>query len=975
MAVLRAMLVMLLALVLAAVAAAWIVPPLLDAGHFRNRIAAFASARFGRDVRIDGPIELRLLPEPMLTANDVTVASKSEGVGLTAAQMRLRIAPGPLLSAKIDARELVLRGAELRLPWPPDASTLMLRTPRWLSAVSARIEDGRVLMGPLAVYGINATLATDPYTGSYAAIGSADLAGQTWRFSARLMQVGSDGSAGLDLTLDGDGRLEGVSVALAGQIAGDATFAGRIHASGPDLSRVLPAPAAPFRAEGRLTMGGGLAAADDLAIDIGGAPSRGAVALRVMPKPRLDIALATGRIDLDAWLPVLLRPSVLALPTSIDLSAEAAGLAGGTVTGLRATADISGAGTDLRDVRAMLPGDAALRLSGRVSPAAAATPPRFEGDVTLAAPALRATLGWLEHAGLTPVASLPPGVLQSASLAAHVLADPAQVAVGKLDGTVDGARVAGSLTLRRGARFAFGAGLALDRLDLDRWLGPGWPSLAQWPGRFAAMDLDLRLDVKQAQLRGQAFAPLSLDMGAENGRVLLRKLDAQDGPVHATAAATVGEGGTITEGRLAVQSPQAAPFAPLLPDRLAFLRRDAPLLWRTAASAEILGSGPPDRLSLQITADLGDLHLEAQPTVDLPHAAWKSPLTLRHPGAPRLLEALGMSPPPAWLGEGSFALAAQAAGAPDRVSADSFDLNAGGLHASGALAWDATGAVPQVTGHVAAETLPLPLPAPRSRDPLAVWLLQGWGGQVKVDAGRVLAGQLPLLTDAHATLALSGGVLRVNDLGGRISGGSFAGSGDLDTAAAPPAATLRGALAGTTVTQAQFDLPLDITGGTLDATVSLAASGYAPVTMLATLSGDIAIQARNGTLRGVALGHPLGDFSDAAVAAALAPGATWFDALHLQAQVQRGVFALRNSGFTTSTGEATLEGLIDLPDRTADLHLLFQAAGSSAPPIGLRLTGPLDAIRRITETSDVTRWRAMHAETAAAPAAAAPAAH
>ena len=101
--------------------------------------------------------------------------------------------------------------------------------------------------------------------------------------------------------------MQGIGATLSGQIGPDGTLAGRITGRGPDLSQLLPAPAVPFSAEGRLTIAGGLAAADDLAIDIGGSPARGAVALRVAPSPRLDLALAASRLDLDAWLPVLLH--------------------------------------------------------------------------------------------------------------------------------------------------------------------------------------------------------------------------------------------------------------------------------------------------------------------------------------------------------------------------------------------------------------------------------------------------------------------------------------------------------------------------------------------------------------------------------------------------------------------------------------------------------------------------------------------
>ena len=107
-------------------------------------------------------------------------------------------------------------------------------------------------------------------------------------------------------TLDGQGAANGLGASFTGQLARDGTLAGTIASRGPNLALLVPAPPVPFRADGRLTVGSGVAAVDDVAMEIGGSPARGAVALRVAPDPRLDIALAASRLSLDAWLPVLL---------------------------------------------------------------------------------------------------------------------------------------------------------------------------------------------------------------------------------------------------------------------------------------------------------------------------------------------------------------------------------------------------------------------------------------------------------------------------------------------------------------------------------------------------------------------------------------------------------------------------------------------------------------------------------------------
>jgi hypothetical protein len=946
-----------------AIAAAWLLVPRLDPTPYRADIIAIASARLGRDVSIDGPIHLALLPEPQLTADKVRLGS-DQGLSITAAELRLTVALWPLAAGRIDARELVLRGADMRLPWPLDPSALIaVRTPRWLSSVTARVEDGTLVVAGLSFTGIDATLTAVADTGSYATAGSARFSGQPWRFTARLSEAGQDGSAGLDVTLDGQGPAQGVGGTLSGQIAPDGSLVGHVSARGPNLSRLLPAPPVAFEAAGRVTIAGGLAAADDLAMKIGGSPARGVVALRVTPAPRLDLALAASRLDLDLWLPVLLRAPALDLPTGVDLSAEAANFAGGTLRGLRAAVDLTNTGAEVREVRAVLPGDAPLRLSGRIGPAeSAGHPPRFEGEVAVSAAALRTTLDWVRQAGVSPIAALPEGVLRTADLAGHVVIEPGQLAVSQLAGALDGSPITGSVSFRAGPRWSVGAGVSIDRLDLESWLPAQTPSLAALPTRLAAFDLNLRLEAKQAMLRGLTVAPLSLDAGAEAGRLTLRKLDLQIDGVHVTGAGTVGAGGRVTEARLDLQAPQAAPLAGLLPAGLAFLgpREQAAGLWKLPATLQVLADGMPDRMSLKITADLADLKLESQPLLDLNSGTWNATATLRHPGAPRLMEALGISGGSIWLGDGSLGLIAQLSGGSGRIVADSFDLAAGGLRATGALLLDRNGPVPMLTGRVAAETLPLPLPLLHSSEPFAVSALAGWDASVKLQAGQVLVDLLPTLAHVEATVSLQDGELRLDAGKAELAGGQATGVVTLDTKPDPPGLAVTFGVSNAVIGRPVFDMPLDLALGTLAAHVAVTASGHAPAAMLATLAGEATFSVHDGTLTGLSMARMLPDLDSAGLTAALAGGATRFDTLSFAATIERGVLTLHNTALASPAGAVTADGDIDLPGNTTDLHLQFRPAVADPPQLGLRLTGPWSAPRRLAEIAPVAAWRAAH---------------
>jgi uncharacterized protein involved in outer membrane biogenesis len=960
MTALRHISVGLVALLLLLLGAVWLVPPWLDWNRYRDDVAALASDVLGHPVRIEGGITLRLLPQPLLVAERVSVGTGT-GAGITADQLLLRVALSPLLAGRVDARDLVLRGADIRLPWPLDPEALVLRAPSWLSSLSARIERGRLQLGEVAVTGLEATLATNNISGSFLSAGRARSGGRDWMFTARISRPGGDGAVGVDITLDGQGPAQGLGGVVSGQMQADGTLLGRISVRGPDLSQLLPAPPVPFRAEGRLTSGGGLVAADEMTGEFAGAPVHGAVALRLSPRVRLDVALTASRVDLDAWLPALRKGAeggaFARLPVGIDLSAEAAPLAGGTLREVRGAFDIEAGTVQVREARAVLPGDAQVRLEGRATTDGARGRIRFEGEAWLTAPSLRTTLAWAVQAGLGPVDSLPPGVLRRAELAGRVALDGSEINLSGLTGQVDGTPLAASLSWRPAPRPALQALVALERLDLGPWLPDAWPKLPAAARAFGTLSLDLQLEAAQASWRGHAMAPLALELTAEPGRVVLRRLELQGLGAAFAASGTLTEGGRLTDARLDLRADHGAGLAPVVAGLLGqdTATRMAPLLAR-AVALQIQGGGAPDALGLALAGSLGDLRLEATPTFDLAAGRWAGALTLRHPGAPRLAEALGIAGAPAWLGDGSFGLVAQITYGPSRIVAEPFDLAAGGLRARGALTL-ARGAMPRLTGTIAAESLPLPLPYPRSPDPLPLEALAGWEASIELTAGEVLLAQERALTDARATIGLTQGVLRIDPLSARLAGGAATGALVFDAAARPPTLALRAGMTGALVSAPVFDAPLDIAGGSLDGTLRLAAAGFSPAGLLASLGGSFTLAGREGVLAGIDVARMLPDLEEEALRAALSGGATAFERLAMDGTIDRGGLTLTRAALSGPAGAVTATGTIDLTRALLALRLAVVPAVPEAPEIGLRVTGPADAVVRVPELAGAVRWR------------------
>ncbi len=960
--------VLLLGLLLGCV---WLVPSLLDWNRYRDSIAALATAAIGRPVRIAGDVTLHLLPQPILTASNIAVDDTGDGVVLVADALRLRVALGSLLTGQIDAQDLVVQGVALHLPWPPAPGALSQRPPAWLTSLRARIETSRLTIGAMQIDQVNAQIATDPDTGTLSATGTGQMRGRGWRFTTRLGRPGRDGIAGLELSLDGQDALRDTGGTFSGQLGGDGALAGRVVGRGPDLSQLLPAPAVPWKADGRLSAVSGLAVADELTLEIDGSSASGAVALRVQPEPRLDLALTAGRLDGDAWLGVLMGGPTMGMPTGLDLSAEAASLAGGTVRRLRGAFDVDASGVVVRELTANLPGDAPFGLVGRFPHGGGA----FDGTARLAAPDLRTTFRWLM--GLLPpmpglgVRDMPDGVLRTANVSGQISIQANGRSVMGLQGTVDGAAIGGSIGVRSQPRPAVTVALTLDRLALDPFIpdggGAGLTAAAaqviEALGRAAAIDSEVRLQVARASWRDVGMAGLLWESQAEGGRLMVRRAEVTPLGIKLSASGTVGEGGRIADGRIEASAADLSVLKPLLPPDVAARQT----LLRGAGGGQALLSGPPSALSLRINADIGDLRIEAQPTVNLATRSWAGAVTLRHPGAPRLLDGVGVPGTAAWLGDGSLSLLAQVAAGPDRVALDGLSLAAGALRAQGQLAVGGLGPGtdrPTVTGSLQAEVLPLPWPVLRAPDPLPAERLRGWQAQVKMEAASVLLGQTPVLQTAAFGLQVRDGVLRLDGFAAHLSGGLVTGAATLDAAQAVPRFTADGTLTGVALAMPVFDAAVDLGSGVLDGTASLSATGHSMAAMLATLGGRATASVRDGVLSGIDLpgaAHTLSDSDTGTIVtklrAALQGGSTPFERLNIRLDSAGGVVTL-DSALASPAGDLMMGGSIDLPAASADLRLQLRPSMEAGPPpaIAVRLTGPVSRLRRTPELAAVSRW-------------------
>jgi uncharacterized protein involved in outer membrane biogenesis len=955
---------LLVALPLLLAAALWFGPRLTDWNTHRDRLAILAAGRLGQPVMLTGPVKLALLPQPMLEAGGVTIGGPDSGLSIQARALRLRLDLGALLRLQLEPREVVLVGAEIRLPWPP-TSGQSFRPPPWLTELRGRIEDSRIAIGAVALEQVTAELAAGSATDALRIDGRFRWRNLDATFRTTLGRPGWDDAAPLDLTVSA----ANASLSASGTLLPQGGFDGTIQGGGNDLAALMPGPGGAFRLRGGLSATADLLTASELTLDLGGSPARGAATLRLSPAPRLDLALVTGRVALDPWVAALRNASATALPFGVDLSAEAATLRGITLRRLRAAAFVEGDRLTLSDVSAMLPGDTEIDMSGVTTGRLREAGSKLEAAIRFRGSALRATLLAL---GLRLDATDPTLLRQGEGRLRLVLED-SQAAMPEFNATIDGARVSGAGVLRFGARPALGLGLTFDRLDLDGWL-PQRLNLLSLATQNPGWDANLRLAAERATWRDLSMERLSVDASLEAGRLTARRVAARLAGAEVALSGMLASGAApnvpprLTDMAVEVTAPVARPLLSFLPGTW---DEAAPIAGQ-ALALRLTANGALNALALRGGLDLGEARLEANGTLDLLAPRYAGSLTLRHPGAQRLLaEALG-APPPLWLGEGSLSLIAAGAATPAGGQLDSFDLVAGEMRLGGQAGLALAAAVrPRLTGRLQAERLPLPAPA-GGEEPLVLWPLGVVDAEVALAAARLLPPWLPPLEQFSATLRLNGGILQLDQVKALLRGGRLEGEATVDSSVSPPVLTVQARLEGVGLDGPLTGLPLDLAAGQLNAQASLRSSGHSLAALVARLDGS----ARLGVLGGVLTGADLHGVlqaatrsdpaAEASLRQALAGGATAFDRLEASLRLRAGRAMIEGAALTVGEqAVATAQGEADLAHGGLDLSL--RLAPPEGPALGLRLTGPVQQPRRLPDIADWLRWRAEQPRQATVP--------
>ena len=574
-------------LVLAVIGLATI-PYVVEWEHYRSDIEAAIARETGHDIKIDGPIDLVLLPRPVLSAKDVIINGRADreiGFDLFAQQVDLGLRPGPLLAGRPIADQLKLTRPTLALDqaasekirtWPPaldDWSRLFFHPDLRLITINdgkltLTRDDGDLGGQPLtAVHDLSLTIALTSTNGPVEAVGLFKTSQHQFTIAVDLGERSSAGSSSLKAEIGAQNGVDEITTLAFNGLVQDhvpnAALKGRIDIRGPDLRHGLKAvsaalgspsaylslaPGQRFRIQGGITAGQSAIITDDLRITLEEKLGRGRIGLDIDPRPELDVELELPTIQLADettlidFVPLDLLSKFPTVPGLINLRMRELIYREKAIKRAALTIRTDERGRPrIERAKALFPGLVDVQFSGGIQSSGADR--RLSGELTSGGDDLGETLRWL---GLSPPDASRG--FRGFSIDSKVDVSAVEISLSEIDMRLDSSKIAGEADLRFSERMRLGLNLDVERLDLDLYAGESDPGplgrmLVQHMERLDTM-IDARLE--RLSWRGLRFEDAVLSASSERQRFTLDQL----------ALRTVGETEMTMTGDIDLQSDQ-----------------------------------------------------------------------------------------------------------------------------------------------------------------------------------------------------------------------------------------------------------------------------------------------------------------------------------------------------------------------------------------------------------------------------------
>ena len=516
-------------LVIVALAAA---PFFIDVNAYKPLIVSQVKAATGRDLVLDGPISLSLLPTPTVSVQGVKFFNVPGSKNANMVEVKsVTVKPSllGLLGGNIEVGEVTLVepkivleiNAEGKPNWEFTPSVAEAKpaapkpsTARPLTLGRLTIDNGTLIFSDskagLSVLAekANFSASVGSIDGPYSLAGGATINGSPLKLDLAVGAKKSDGHT-VDTALEaGGGKLTfkgtlsefGPAAKVAGvaSVSADAltTFIGTlVRLSGQPDPALPPLLAGKFLFDGGVEASQTAFAAKNFKIALGQDNGSGNLAVTLKPKLSVEGKVAVPKLDLDKWLAAVARPAAPATPPPAAPAAANRSAAppspaasSGSLLGdvdSKLAFEIGEVIYNKKPVRNVVldlesrAGAVAVPklsatvpgdmvLQARSTMTGDAARPRVSGEFSLTGPKLRETLSWLE----VDVSSVPASKLQKLSLKGRMASTGGNVTVSDAAFELDDLKGTGGVVVTFGVPLSIVTSLNIDTLDLDSFLVP-----------------------------------------------------------------------------------------------------------------------------------------------------------------------------------------------------------------------------------------------------------------------------------------------------------------------------------------------------------------------------------------------------------------------------------------------------------------------------------------------------------------------
>ncbi|ODT99393.1 MAG: hypothetical protein ABS83_02275 [Rhodospirillales bacterium SCN 65-16] len=516
-------------------------PLLIDVNSYKPMIVSEVKAMTGRDLVIDGPISLSILPMPTVSVTGVKFSNAPGSKNPSMVEMKsVTVKPSlfGLLAGNIEVSEVTLIepkivleiNAEGKPNWEFAPSVAEAKpvapkpvSPKPLSLGRLTIDNGTLIFSDskagisVVADKANFSASVGSIDGPYSLAGGADINGSPLKLD---LAVGPKGSSGhnADVTLQAGGgkltfrgtlselgpaaRIAGVASVSADSLAG---FVGTlVKLAGQPEPALPPLLAGKFVFDGAVEASQTAFAAKDFKMTLGQDSGSGSFAVTLKPTLSVDGKIAILKLDLDKWMAAVARPAApaatppAASPTTGNRPAATPASSGGSMLGdvtAKLALDIGEIVYNKKAIRnAVVELDARggavavpklsatlpgdMVLQAKSTMTGDAAKPTVTGEFSLVGPKLRETLSWLD----VDMTSVPASKLQKLSLKGRMASSGGNVQVSDAVFELDDLKGNGGVVVTFGVPLSIVTSLNIDTLDLDSFLVP---AAAQKPAASA----------------------------------------------------------------------------------------------------------------------------------------------------------------------------------------------------------------------------------------------------------------------------------------------------------------------------------------------------------------------------------------------------------------------------------------------------------------------------------------------------------